>query len=314
MNFENIAIGLLSGLIILATLWHNRERWFGVSKKDRPKEYSVPAKEVKVTEIIPPGATPATPPPPTPATSATTNKEKKRVWWKWAGALALGVVVILVAIKFGGALYHYYNDQEQRPITSSISRSNAPFAVGMEAIKHEICLAESGCQQFKDGKLVVHVNEDGSEDVGIYQFNKPTWEREIKENNLGLDLEKEGDQEKLFRYAVLRYNYGPWAKSLYKWGKNVHEPISLTIFATKKWTEEIKLPEVGGRNSFMGNGHHYKTRYHGKKATFEAEYPTPAGYDKSKEPNPGEILGYQFMSLEDSSVAITLIITPKPTT
>ncbi len=260
-------------------------------KHEEPEEEKRSSPPPVIPVVVASGSsTPVTLPPP----------KKSKSKWKWA----VGFVVFLVGTV---SITYLVADKKYSSGSSSpqarTTGTDRAYAVGMDAILHEICMVESGCQHMKDGKVLIHINKDGSEDVGLYQFHRPTWEKLA--SDLGLSLEKEEDQKKFAPIAVLKYGYGAWAKSLHKWGPKVHEPISLVIFAKPEdWSEEILMPKTGGKYNVTGFGKKYTLWERGDKGTVEVDLPG------GSQPSVGITRGMSFLSREKEDVAITLTIRP----
>jgi len=80
-----------------------------------------------------------------------------------------------------------------------------------------IAKCESGSQHWsKSGQVIFNANTNGTVDVGKYQINT-VWFAQATE--LGLDLTKEADNEKMAKWIYLNHGTEPWYSSEACWSK-----------------------------------------------------------------------------------------------
>lgn len=83
------------------------------------------------------------------------------------------------------------------------------------AVLQRIEKCESNDEQFnKDGQVLVHVNKDGSYDIGFGQINS-VWNAEA--TKLGYDLTKESDNKAFALYLFDQVGSSPWVSSQSCW-------------------------------------------------------------------------------------------------
>lgn len=74
----------------------------------------------------------------------------------------------------------------------------------------------SASQTGRDGQTTIHVNSDGSYDTGIFQINS-TWNKTA--TKMGLDLNKQADNEAFAEYLYENVGTQPWYSSAKCWQK-----------------------------------------------------------------------------------------------
>ena len=83
------------------------------------------------------------------------------------------------------------------------------------SVMQRIAQCESGNSQLdKNGQVVIHVNTDGSYDIGLYQINS-IWEKQA--TKLGYDLSKESDNRAFANWLYTNKGTGAWSSSSKCW-------------------------------------------------------------------------------------------------
>ena len=83
------------------------------------------------------------------------------------------------------------------------------------AVMSRIEKCESGGSQYdKNGQVTIHVNTDGSYDIGLYQINS-IWEKQA--TKLGYDLSKEKDNKAFATWLYENKGTGAWSSSSKCW-------------------------------------------------------------------------------------------------
>lgn len=82
-------------------------------------------------------------------------------------------------------------------------------------VMKRIAKCESGGAHYgKDGQVIIHVNSNGSYDIGKYQINSV---HNLSAKKMGLDLTKEADNEKYAMYLYENEGTGDWYSSRSCW-------------------------------------------------------------------------------------------------
>ena len=85
------------------------------------------------------------------------------------------------------------------------------------SVMQRIAQCESGNSQYnKQGQLLIHVNSDGSYDVGKYEINSV---HNAEATKLGYDLTKESDNKAYAMYLYQNRGTGDWSSSSKCWSK-----------------------------------------------------------------------------------------------
>ncbi len=146
----------------------------------------------------------------------------KRTWslflYKLQRAIRVGGVLALIAwfglgcLKFGIAYAHGTEMTYIAPI--AFAEQVAPT---LPPILVKIAKAESGNSQVgKDGQTVIHMNDNGTYDIGKYQVNS-IWNKMA--TAMGYNLYVEKDNEAFALYLFDNYGSQPWMSSIARWGK-----------------------------------------------------------------------------------------------
>lgn len=149
----------------------------------------------------------------------------QRVWFK-TKRIALRIALVVIALDTIGwaSTAGYYIAKSNEP---AIVQAQVKEADPVSPVLARIGDCESGIRnkngkavkgsatQFKNGQVEIHVNKDGTIDIGKYMINL-TYQGD-KASKMGLDLMKESDNE---TYAIWLYqNVGtsPWSASASCW-------------------------------------------------------------------------------------------------
>lgn len=85
-------------------------------------------------------------------------------------------------------------------------------------VMKRIAKCESGDKHFDSrGNIIVNTNGGHSTDYGRYQINEFYWGKKAKE--LGLDIKKEKDNEKMAMWMYEQYGSVPWIHSAHCWNR-----------------------------------------------------------------------------------------------
>ncbi len=136
---------------------------------------------------------------------------------KFFAAVLVWVKRLLIAALIGSIAFgiYYVGTLDAQTISTTNVVQVAPLQ--NFPILHKIALAESGDSQVgRDGQVVVHVNKDGSYDIGRYQINS-TWN--ALATKMGYNLFVEKDNEAFARYLFENYGSEPWSSSKGTWDK-----------------------------------------------------------------------------------------------
>ena len=132
-----------------------------------------------------------------------------RLWYLFRIAVFAFVTMAIIAV--GAYLYGMSS-------VYAYSTTNIITTAQSYPILHKIARAESGDSQVgRDGQVVVHVNTDGTYDIGRYQINS-RWNAEA--TKLGYNLYVEKDNEAFARYLFTNYGSEPWHSSIARWNRS----------------------------------------------------------------------------------------------
>lgn len=236
----------------------------------------------------------------------STGKDIKEI--NPTASILANIIAVMLAL---GLITTARNYGEEKGWFGKNNETSSPqFAVGIDQILEQICMAESGGRQFEeDGKTPLRGKEDPN-DVGYCQINTKIWESRIKKFD-GDILKSKEDNFRFARGLYLEFGAGPWLKSMHLWGPKVGQQVPAKFFVKPdEWSHEIKLPAISVGNkgwiSYDGGGKRYMIKRISSNTTSEDEMPRRAGVWKDV----GQETSWQFKSLEAESVLITLIITP----
>jgi hypothetical protein len=128
--------------------------------------------------------------------------------WKWtkrAAFVALAVGFLFASYFFGKA------DAQSITAVNQITVASNKTAPVME----RIAAAESQNHQYApNGQVLIHVNKNGTVDLGEYQINSIWFALATK---LGYDLTKESDNKAFAEYLCENYGTEPWQSSSANW-------------------------------------------------------------------------------------------------
>jgi hypothetical protein len=124
----------------------------------------------------------------------------KRIFW----------LAVLIGVIYGVAVsYRYCNPR----VVQVITEKNMEFPV-----LDRIAKCESGNNQLaKNGQVVVHVNKNGSVDVGAMQINLSVWGQ--KATDLGYNLMVGKDNRAFALFIYQNYGTDSWSSSENCWNK-----------------------------------------------------------------------------------------------
>jgi hypothetical protein len=133
-----------------------------------------------------------------------------KAWtWKWTKRVAF-------ALATGGILFGAYVLGTANGATVTATNIITPATEAQLApVMERIATAESkGHQYGASGQVLIHVNNNGTVDLGKYQINSIWFSLATK---LGYDLTKEKDNEAFALYLYANRGTGPWASSSANW-------------------------------------------------------------------------------------------------
>ncbi len=129
--------------------------------------------------------------------------------WKWTKRVAFALLTL--GILFGVYFIGTANGKE-------ISATNVIAVAQPEKtapVMERILKAESGNHQYApSGQVLIHVNSNGTVDIGAAQINSIWFSLATK---LGYDLTKETDNKAFAEYLYANYGTEPWQSSSKNW-------------------------------------------------------------------------------------------------
>ena len=130
---------------------------------------------------------------------------------KWIGRSALLMVVLwgmTGTLKLGQHLF---------PVKVYAQQVVTVKDTTLSPVMVRIAKCESGnVQKGKDGQIVIHVNKDGSYDMGLFQINS-TWNKTA--TKLGYDLTNNNDNQSFAEWLYENIGTSPWSSSSQCWNK-----------------------------------------------------------------------------------------------
>lgn len=87
----------------------------------------------------------------------------------------------------------------------------------MPPVLQRIEQCESAGKQYTNGQILLNPNKDGSIDIGRFMINNKSWG--AKATELGLDLTKDADNEKMAYWIYQNVGTGPWYSSERCWNR-----------------------------------------------------------------------------------------------
>lgn len=152
------------------------------------------------------------------------GKSKWSVFIHKSGVFAKRLIVSLAMISFGGWMafggYDYATNTPPkgfiRPVEAQEVSSSTPASSEEDIpVLDRIMACESSTGQYgKDGQVIIHVNTDGSYDIGAAQVNS-IWNATA--TKMGYDLSKENDNKEFARWLFLTHGSSPWDSSAKCW-------------------------------------------------------------------------------------------------
>jgi len=123
------------------------------------------------------------------------------------------LMVMAILSSLGWAMYA---GSAFMPVTVYAEKEVVKEVEAQAPILKRIAKCESSDMHFKDGQVLVRPNTNGTVDIGRYQINS-VWNKKATE--LGLDLTKEVDNEKMARWIYSNRGTGDWSASAKCWAK-----------------------------------------------------------------------------------------------
>ncbi len=126
-----------------------------------------------------------------------------------------GKLTLVAWLMFGSLTYgiNYAKGNE----VSFVAPVFAESVVTNFPILDKIAKAESKNRQFgSDGQALIHVNTNGTYDIGYYQINS-IWNAQA--TKLGYNLSLEADNKAFAQWLFENYGSEPWNSSRATWGK-----------------------------------------------------------------------------------------------
>ena len=147
------------------------------------------------------------------------NGQKVTAWRKFKYVMSKGIRVALICTFLAGATTGIFK-AGQSATTPVYVRAEVEVPVevkGKSPIMDRIAVCESGGKHFDSkGKIIYGYNTNGSIDVGKYQIN--TVHLPLA-GTLGLDINKEKDNEAMAYYLYENRGTEPWRSSIHCWNK-----------------------------------------------------------------------------------------------
>lgn len=131
------------------------------------------------------------------------TKWLKRIGWSCVIAWAL-----VGALKFG---QHYF--PENKIVYAQVTVKDTTLSPVMQRI--EQC-ESTNRQKGKDGQVIVHINKDGTYDMGKFEINS-TWNATA--TKMGYDLTNENDNQAFAVWIYENRGTGDWYSSSNCWNK-----------------------------------------------------------------------------------------------
>ena len=130
---------------------------------------------------------------------------------KWIGRMAIVMVVLwgmTGTLKLGQHLF---------PIKVYAQQVVTVKDTTLSPVMVRIAKCESGnVQKGNDGQIVIHVNKDGSYDMGLFQINS-TWNKTA--TKLGYDLTNDKDNQSFAEWLYENIGTSPWSSSSTCWNR-----------------------------------------------------------------------------------------------
>lgn len=128
-------------------------------------------------------------------------------WLKRSAILMLVLWGMTGTLKLGQHLY---------PVTVYAEKTiEVPVSKGLSPVMERIAKCESGnVQKGKDGQIIIHVNKDGTYDMGLFQINS-SWNKTA--TKLGYDLTNDKDNQAFAEWLYENIGTSPWYSSQKCW-------------------------------------------------------------------------------------------------
>lgn len=140
--------------------------------------------------------------------SSIKSKIKYALRWLFIRFAVAGSIAALMMIAFV-----YGQLQSERTISAV---NTVATKEGLAPVMERIFKAESGGHHYaKNGQVLMHINENGTVDIGIAQINLQVWGATA--TKLGYDLTKEADNKKFAIWLYLNHGTAPWDSSGKNW-------------------------------------------------------------------------------------------------
>lgn len=152
------------------------------------------------------------------ATKWQVFKFKVRRFFRRLFLLALLALAILAVFKLGGVFNPKTVVETQEVVVDTITPVLKRIAQAESMNSHyctDTLIKARMCAAGEKGQVLFNPNKNGTVDVGRYQINTYYWGEEATQ--LGLDVTKEKDNEKMAIWIYKNYGTEPWTASARNW-------------------------------------------------------------------------------------------------